>query len=110
LSRASGNRRASARISDIACSDTALALTPAALASRMPALRQNLARELVGAGADRLDETEFRRDIHKVVGATGPTPPAHRTPGIARVEFIARAHLDAVDAGVSQRKSGPACG
>ena len=35
-SRASGSRRARARISDIACSATARAFTPAALASRMP--------------------------------------------------------------------------
>ena len=35
LSRASGSRRATARISASACSATARALTPAALASRM---------------------------------------------------------------------------
>ncbi len=36
LSRASGSRRANARISAIACSDTARAFTPAALARRTP--------------------------------------------------------------------------
>ena len=42
LSRASGRRRLKASISDIACSATARALTPRALASRMPRFASSL--------------------------------------------------------------------
>jgi hypothetical protein len=66
-------------------------------------LRQLLARELVSAGADRLDETELRRTVEKSVM---PQPGDHQHVGL-RHSILQRpgiANREAIDVGLEGRK------
>jgi hypothetical protein len=80
------------------CSETARALTPRALA--------RLARELVGAGADRLDEAQPLRLRQEIVP---PQAGDHQHVGLADplLQRGSVAHLEAVDAGAACQEALP---
>ena len=101
LSRASGSRRARARISDIACSATARAFTPAALASRMPrAASAALSNWSVPEPIDWMNRSLRRQRDQPVVPQAGHDD--HIGLGGAAFERVAFAHLEARDAGVQR--------
>ena len=86
----------SARISAIACSATARALTPRALARRMPAAPSASRVILVGAGADRLDELQLACDFGEFV-APHHGDDHHVGLWNARLELVKGAHLEMGD-------------
>ena len=101
LSRASGSLRASARRSDIACSETARWLTPLALASLILPRGQLIAGELIGAGADRLDEAELLRLRQQIIA---PQSGHHQHVGVPDLagKFVIGPRLRMPDAGLAQ--------
>src|SRR5262249_19026016 len=78
-------------------------IDPARACQGNAALRQRCRRELVGAGADRLDEAQPRRAVEKLVP---PQPGDHQHIGLADAVYQALGVADrkAADAGRTRRK------
>ena len=104
LSRASGSRRASASISAMSVLGDRAGIDAAGAREPHAVLLERLARELVGAGTDRLDEAQPLRARQEIVA---PEPRDHQHVGLADplLERGAVAHLEALDAGRERQEA-----